>query len=363
MKRKILFIGLGTSYGGVEQFTCSVCDSFLKDSYEFEFLNYYKVDEQTKDMIAKIGGKEYRVSRYSANPVRFLKEIHEFYRKHADYDAIYCNASYASVIFYTLPVWRDKRKKIVFHSHASDGNHKRLQIALRKLVNKFCDLKIAASESAALWMYGEGKEVQIVYSCIDAKRFQFRQEIRDMMREKYRLGDKLVIGHVGRLTEVKNHSFLLQVFKELLERRPNAFLVLIGEGELHEQIRNDILKMKLEEYVLMLPFQKNIQDYYQMMDIFVLPSLKEGMGLAGIEAQACGLSVFYSDGVPREAAITDLAHYLELKRAASEWAEKILLVKICDRSEYWKKVVEAGFDKEIMVKKVHELLRENEIDR
>ena len=215
MKRKILFIGLGESYGGVEQFTFSICNSILKDYFEFDFLNYYEVNEKTRNEIEKIGAKEYIVSRYSRKPIRFLKEIYQFYKKHDEYNIIYCNASHASVILYTLPVWRNKQKRIIFHSHLNNGNHKNLHLKLQKLVNRFCSARIACSKEAAIWMYGTLDGVQIIYNGIDTEKFKFRNEIRSEMREKYNLQDKLVIGHVGRFAEMKNHGFLLRIFKEI----------------------------------------------------------------------------------------------------------------------------------------------------
>lgn len=359
MKYKILFLGLGESYGGVEQFIFSICNSFLKDYFEFGFLNYYEIDDKTQNEINKIGAMEYRVSRYSKNPIRFLKEIYQFYHTNDEYKVIYCNASHASVILYAFPIWMNKGKKIVFHSHSSDGNHKRLHLKLQRLVNKFCTVKLACSEEAGLWMYGNLKNVQIIHNGIDTERFKFRSITRDRLRKKYNLQGRLVIGHVGRLSKVKNHDLLLSVFKEILKRKSNAFLVLIGEGELYKEIKSKILEMDLEKYVLMIPFQENIEDYYQLMDIFVLPSIREALPFTGIEAQASGLPVFYSDGVPKEADITDLVHYIKLKEEATIWAEKILQTERPDRSGYWEEVAKAGFDRKLMVNKVFDILTEN----
>lgn len=355
--KKILFVGFGEEYGGVEQLVFSLCDSTFKDKYEFDFLSYYHIPEITKEKIKNLNSNWYYVTRYSKNLFLFFKEIFSFYISHSEYTIVYCNANHASMIMYTLPLWFSRKIKIVFHSHVREADNKSLHKLFRFLVNWRCDLKIACSGQAAEWMYGKNKNVQIVYNGIDVEQFKYDVETRKELRARYGLDNKLVIGHVGRLTPVKNHLFLIDVFNEILRINPNAFLVLIGDGELYDEIKARINQLDLNAGVLMLPFQADIYKYYQMMDIFILPSIAEGFGLSGIEALTSGTSTFYSDGVPNEFDIKDLIHYISLDKTAQEWAEEIMQAGINkDRTAYFHKIKESELSKTVMVKKIEELL-------
>lgn len=355
--KKILFVGFGEEYGGVEQLIFSLCDSTFKDLFEFDFLSYYQIPALTRDKINKLNSNWYYVTRYSKNFFLFLKEIVSFYNSHSEYKIIYCNANHASMIMYTLPLWFSRKIKIVFHSHVREADNKSLHKLFRILVNWRCDLRIACSRQAAEWMYGKNRNIQIVYNGIDVERFKYDEETRKRLRDQYRLENKLVIGHVGRLTPVKNHLFLIDVFNEIQKINPDAFLVLIGDGELYDEIKARINQLELNASVLMLPFQADIYKYYQMMDIFILPSIAEGFGLSGIEALASGASTFYSDGIPNEFDIKELIHYINLDKTAQEWANEIMCIGINeDRASYFQKIEKSELSKTVMVEKIEALL-------
>lgn len=355
--KKILFVGFGEEYGGVEQLVFSLCDSTFKDKYEFDFLSYYHIPEITREKILHLNSNWYYVTRYSKNLFRFFKEIFSFYISHPEYKIVYCNANHASMIMYTLPLWFSRKIKIVFHSHVREADNKFLHKLFRILVNWRCDLRIACSGQAAEWMYGKNKNVQIVYNGIDIERFKYDEETRKKLRNQYGLNNRLVIGHVGRLTPVKNHLFLIDVFNEILRINPNAFLVLIGDGELYDEIKARINQLALDANVLMLAFQTDIHKFYQMMDMFILPSIAEGFGLSGIEALTSGVSTFYSDGIPNEFDIKEFIHYISLDKTAREWAEEIMRVGINkDRTAYFQELEKSALNKTVMVKKIQELL-------
>ena len=352
-------IGCGRDYGGVEQIAFSVCRALAKQGDRLDFLSYYDIPPRTAREIESLNGNRYRVTRYSSNPFQFLREIFAFYALHMPYDIVYCNANHASMILYTMPVWFSRRVRLVFHSHVRDGAHRWLHRLFRIPLNWRCDLRIACSGQAADWMYGRTCPAQIVYNGIDADRFRFDSKVRNSLRSRYGVQNRLVIGHVGRLTPEKNHSFLLDVFAELLRREPSGMLVLIGDGELYNEIKTKINRMGLERAVLMLPFQPDIQNFYQMMDVFVMPSIAEGFCLTGIEALASGLPTFYADTIPDDLPVSDLIHYLSLSRSAGEWAEEILKAGTnSDRSIYFDRVRSSELTVSAMTEKIVGLLNE-----
>lgn len=358
-KKKILFIGFGEGYGGIEKFTFSLCDSILKEKFEYDFLSFYSIPQETNENIRRLHSRIYRVSRYSNNFLRFIKEIFSFYHIHKNYDIIYCNANHASMIMYTMPLWLKKSSKIVFHSHASDGNCKMLHKLLRILVNWRCDLRIACSEKAAEWMYGTCKGIQIVYNGIDTIKYKFDTNIRTKLREQYQIKNERVIGYFSRFAPGKNHQFLVEIFREILKIKEDVILLLIGDGELKEEVASQLGKYHLEDKAILLPFQKEIQDYYNMADIFVFPSEAEGFPLIGLEAQASGLPILMSDRISKAVACTSLAAYESLDESAENWARKVLDMQAnLEREKYWEEVCQSGFDQKDMASKITDLLQE-----
>ncbi|HAP19656.1 MAG TPA: hypothetical protein DCR27_00080 [Lachnospiraceae bacterium] len=360
MKRKILFIGLGKEFGGVEQFVFNLCNSRIREKYEFGFLSYYSISEKAQVKIENLGARKWKVCRYSRNPIRFWREIHRFYQENREYDVIYCNASHASMILYTLPVWWNRRKKVIFHSHASDGAPKWLQFIMQKIVNWRSDIRVACSIPASKWMYGNTVGVEIIHNGINTERFRFNRNSRNILRKQFGLESKFVVGHVGRFVPVKNHLFLIDIFKEICKLKEDAVLVLVGEGELQEQIIGTAKSLGIGGRVLIFPFQEEVQNYYSMMDVFVLPSKAEGFPLVGIEVQANGLPVFCSDTVPEELKKTDLMHFISLRNGPKQWAEEIISVSDLEtgiREEYCDLIFRAGLDIEQAADRVDSLFK------
>lgn len=322
-EQKILIIGLGKEFGGVESFIEKTCQRLTEKGYHFDFLIYCDIHQITEGKMKNLGCEIYKVEKYSKNPVRFAKEIKEFYREHTEYKIVHCHASHASMVMYTFPIWFDNNRKIVFHSHNSSGNHKALQRWMRLLVNLIADRRLACSQKASAWMFGRKKST-IIYNGIDTSKFKYNEKMRCHLRQKFHVEEATVIGHIGRFEKQKNHRFIIEIFSEALKKNSQLFLVLIGDGELKEDIVSLIQINNLEKKVILLPFQNNIADYYSMMDIFILPSLFEGFPIVGVEAQAAGLPCYFSDNITKEIAITDLANFVCKKKTAADWAEKIL---------------------------------------
>ena len=335
--RKILVIGLGKEFGGVEVFIAKTCRELIKRGYCFDFLTYNDISNITKTRLECLGGRIYKVERYSANPLRFVKEITDFYQNHKEYSIIHCHASHASMIVYTFPIWFKKNIKIIFHSHNSSGNHKLFQRGMSILVNRIVDKRLACSCKASKWMYGNNKSI-IIYNGVEALRFAYNEVVRSNLFYKYQIDQKIVIGHIGRFEEQKNHKFIVEIFEEALKRNRHLVLLLIGDGKLKNKIVELISEKKLQNNIIILPFQDNIQDYYSMMDIFLLPSLFEGFPIVGVEAQAAGVQCYFSDNITKEIAITDLTHFVGAKKSAAEWAEYILqtfkTLSISERKSY-----------------------------
>lgn len=178
------------------------------------------------------------------------------------------------------------------------------------------------------WQFGksayENGKIAIFKTCIDTEFNSYNEELRNLTRTKYCIDDKFVVGFIGRFVKQKNPLFLLDIFFEIYKREPNALLLLIGDGELKAEMINKIEVLGIEKQVMYLGRREDIQQFYNAMDCFLLPSLYEGLPVVGLEAQCCGLPVFFSSEITNEASSSDLSHFINLVNGPELWAESIL---------------------------------------
>lgn len=189
--------------------------------------------------------------------------------------------------------------------------------------------------------------VQIIHYGIEVKKFCFSKEKRDYWRKKLHLEDCLVIGCIGRLCYQKNHEFLLEIFKEINKKERNAKLLIIGRGELENEIRNMIQNQQLEDKTLLMGVRDDVNELLNAMDLFLLPSRYEGLGIVFVEAQANGLRCYTSAGVvPREANVCGNVTFIPLSKPAKIWAETILSAPRGRDLNACTRVYENGYDLE-----------------
>ena len=205
------------------------------------------------------------------------------------------------------------------------------------------NVKIAPSTEAAEFVFGKklvkkGK-VQILPNGLDYDKFEFNEKIRLELRKELNISNKLVFGHVGRFNVQKNHKFLIEIFKEIHDKNKDSILLLIGEGELENEIKEQVSRLNLNSCVKFLGAQADVSKYLMAMDLMVFPSFFEGMPNVIIESEATGLRCVLSDSITKEADITGLLEYVSLKKDAKEWAE-ISLKNIKYKRKSYKKEFE-----------------------
>lgn len=246
------------------------------------------------------------------------------------FDIVHCHISTLSV----FPLWVAWKAGIpvrINHAHttAGKGEWKRnaLKYALRPFAPAFATELCACSEFAGRWMYGKRRKFTVMCNAIDFNfpLYAYREETRRDVRRELGLESALVIGHVGRFMPQKNHMFLLDIFKEIRETRPDAKLLLIGSGERETEIRRKAESLGLTDAVLFMGQRSDVFRLYQAMDVFIMPSLYEGKPLTPMEAQYAGLPVIMSDVITRETTVDEhLARYVPLSESASAWAAQAL---------------------------------------
>lgn len=210
------------------------------------------------------------------------------------------------------------------------------------------NIKLAPSSEAAIYTFGrkqlkQGK-VKILNNAIPYQKFIFDNKIRNKMRKDLNIENKLVIGHIGRFNEQKNHKFLIKIFKEIKKENENAMLLLVGKGNLEDEIRRQVEQLKLNDSVMFLGVRKDIPELLMTMDMFVFPSLYEGMPNTVIEAQATGLKCIVSDTITKEANITGLVTYVSLTNDLNIWKNNILKNYTYKREDTSKILKQKGYD-------------------
>ena len=221
----------------------------------------------------------------------------------------------------------------IAHSHSTTNKKEKkknlLKQALRPFSKVFATDYMCCSELAGRWLFGNKEydkgNVYLLNNAIDLDKFKYDEKIRSEKRKKLNISDDtLVIGHVGRFVEQKNHRFLIDIFNEIHKQNSNSILLLAGQGPLMEEIKSKVESLGLEKFVIFLGQRNDIDELYQAFDVFCLPSLYEGLPVVGVEAQATGLLCIFSDDMTKETKVLDTTEFLSLKQSAEEWANDIV---------------------------------------
>ena len=301
------------------------------------------------------GSTVFELSRKS-NPFQYQKELQNLLQKQ-HYDVVHIHGNSAMMLIDTLPCKRAGVKKIIVHSHNTTCSHMFLHKLLLPWFRKTYTDALACGNDAGKWLYGN-EPFTVLRNGICLEQYAFNLEIREKYRQKIGAGEKIVIGHVGNFIEQKNHSFLIDVFAELLSKNSNYQLLLISDGALLEQMKQKVKSLHIEDSVIFLGKTTEVNHYLQAMDIFVLPSLYEGLPVVLIEAQAAGLPCLVSDCVTEEANLTEELQFIAIDDT-KKWANAILHIKqsTAERSQNCKLWQKRIADKHYDIKSNTRLLR------
>ncbi len=323
----------------------------------------YYIDEDSNfdppQELVDMGARYFVIPPYQKLP-QYIKELIKKFKENK-YEIVHINMNTLSV-FALFAAWVVKVPVRINHNHstASKGETKRniLKYILRPFAKIFATDYFACSNYAGKWLFGERAiikgDVKIFNNAIDVEKFKYNEIVRQQVRKELQIEDKFVVGHVGRFCFQKNHDFLLDIFNDISKVQPNAVLMLIGVGDLQDNVRRKVEKLQLQEKVLFLGARSDVHRFYQGMDAFVLPSHYEGLGLVGIEAQAASLPCFFFDKIPEEAKVLKMTELLSLKDSSLVWAETILKSQNNQRASVGFEIQEAGFDIEKESKKLED---------
>ena len=347
--KRILQVISSLSQGGTEAVVLNYLNNISDANISFDFLVIWGNSKKFYDdyLISK-GCKIFRMKHPPTDFFAHGKELSEFF-KNNNYDAVHIHAMSSLRYRVAKAAKKSGVKKVIYHSHnSSSEKHLLLHKLLKPKLNKWCDYKFACSKAAGKYMYNG--DFTVIKNAIDLNRFAFNETSRQELCDKYNLKGKFVIGNVGRLTEVKNQKFLLNVFNEFCKSNANAVLLIVGDGPEKNNLRNLAERFGISKKVIFTGNVGNeVYKYYSLFDVLAFPSLFEGLSMVLIEAQANGLPVFASDTLSKEHKISENFIFLPISETSENykaWANALTSVKNGDikRQNNSDALTYAGYD-------------------
>lgn len=339
--------------GGVGTFLINMHKNIDRSKVQFDYLMNASYEEGEFDKTVKsLGGNVYILPELSyKNTLSYLKNLNVFFKKYnLKYNIIHVHSVNIGIFNFMLAKKYGIKYRIA-HSHSSrysDSFFKSLRNFLLQIpINRLSNIYFACSKKASDFLFGEKNynKVYIAKNAIETEKFIFDEDIRNDLRKKMNIEGKFVIGHIGAFLPVKNHEFIIDVFSEVYKNNQNAILILIGDGKLKEDMERKVKLLNLEKKVMFLGARTDVNKLMNVLDIFILPSLFEGMPLVGIEAQTNGLPCIFSESITKEIKIINNVRFKSIDENYKSWALEICNYEGLKRdNNSAKQVIEAGYD-------------------
>ena len=342
--------------GGLETMLMNYYRHIDRSKVQFDFLVHRDFEADYDKEILELGGRIYHVSRLVPWSKTYRNELKSFFKTHPEYKVVHVHQDCLSSV--ALECARDCGIPVrIAHSHNSnqDKNIKYLfkRYYMRKIPETATEL-FACGKAAGDWMFG-GKTYQLLPNAIATEKYIYEEEKSKKIKRELGLEENIIIGHIGRFNPQKNHEFLVDIFEKCLEKNRKVTLILVGDGEGRKEIENKVKKQGLQDNVLFMGVRKDVPELLQAMDVFVFPSLYEGLPVTMIEEQAAGVPAVISDRVSEECIITEgLVKVEGLENTPEQWAEEILKQAKISKSDRSEEIKKAKYDVETTAKWLEE---------
>lgn len=358
MSANILEIVVLQKNSGVASFVMNVYRHIDHEQVSVEFLTWI-IDDSLPTYIEEIynwGGKVHVIPYYRKHPLQFIQEAEKVIASKR-FSAIHCHEFLIS-----LPMLYFAKKHNIFmriaHSHNPDIEStlkKLLVILCRGFFKRYSTIFMACSKESGEFLFGDDVNIIIIKNGIDVQKFEFSEKKRNSLREKLNLQNKFVIGNIGRLVTQKNQLFLLDIFAQVLQEKRNAILLIIGDGNQKKLLKQRAEDLLIQKQVFFLGVREDVADLLNVMDVFALTSIYEGLGIVLVESQANGLPCIASDVIPKEVKMSENFSFLPLDASISEWSKQILNSSRIVSSQAKSNVIFAGYDIHNSAKKLQEI--------
>lgn len=361
---KILMVLGNTGMGGTQAFILNVLHQIDLNQFQIDLAVNQEKRDGISDEVRKLGCTIYVLPYFKVLNYFTYSKAWKYFLINHHYDIIHAHSTNSASVYLSLA------KKVgcitIAHSHSAGYRGNALERCIKQLFSKktrkVADYWFACSKQAAIRLFGKSFSINpnffIVPNAFDAINYRFNEDKRKEIRSQLGISsDEFVCGHVGTFSPPKNHTFLLEVFNEVLRVKPNARLICCGDGYLREGIIKKIDSLNIRDRVILTGVVMNAYDYMMAMDVFLFPSLFEGFPMSVVEAEASGLPIYMSDVITKEVDLTDCVNRCSLQSSASEWAKKICDAGFHDRQIYNEIVAESEYNIHNSISKLETLYR------
>lgn len=356
------------NHGGTETNMMNYYRKLDRTKFQFDFIVHREEKGAYEDEIIALGGRIHRFLPITAsNLITYQKQIALFFDENS-YEIIHGQCSELGFFIYK-EAHKRKVKVIIAHAHSSPKNPSKsfIRWVLKKMMMKYVNEYFTCGLDASNWLFGEKKAKKsfTMTNSIDSSMFAFNKQKAIEMKQQLDAPSTKNYIHVGSFQNVKNHKFLIEVFNELLKLDQNQKLFLVGEGELKQSIELKVNELGISKNVIFMGLRSDVNHLLQAMDVYLFPSLFEGLPVSLVEAQASGIQCFISDGIPKESIlIPENVTVISLKESAVNWANKIQLENTFDKKNVMQKIIDKGYDinknVKILENKYVQLLQKNQ---
>lgn len=312
---------------GIENYLMNMLRNFDFDKVKIHFMSVTPgpFDEE----ITSYGGEIFRVAPLGATFQKIRTHNQEFRKLLAEHPEIQTVHIHGNTAIGCIDARIAKKmgvKQVIVHSHNDGCNNLRsyiLHLIGRIVIFGDTTKRVSCSEAAARWMFGRNMDSMILKNAIDVEKYRFRKDSSIKLKKELGADGKKIIGHVGRMEKQKNHMFILDVFHHIHKKHPETCLMLIGDGSLSQEIAQKAKELGLEDAIVHIKQCDCVNEMLQAMDVFIFPSMWEGLGISLVEAQASGLNCVVSDIIKDEVCVTELIAKHSLSEGAEVWAEAV----------------------------------------
>ena len=347
---RILNLFTNMNRGGAETMVMNYYRNIDRTKVQFDFMVHRDQRGDYDDEIESLGGRIYRMCPvYPQNIVRYQKMLKDFFNEHNEYRIIHSHMSELGYFAFKEAHKHDIPVRICHAHNAPVGFDSKIifRDILKNLIKPYTTHKFICSEPAGEWLFGKKNKNEFVQmnNAVDATLFRYNENVRKEVRRELGINDSTVlIGHVGRFNTQKNHKFLIEIFKEINRINADSVLVLTGSGNLEDKIRNQVKEMDLEGKVIFTGVRSDVNRLLQGFDVFLFPSLFEGLSVILIETQASGTPCLTSTAVSRQTEISDVIDFYPLEESPANWAKKALELSNRDKKDTFNQIADSGYD-------------------
>lgn len=368
---RVLHITEMLSAAGIESFIMNMYRRIDRSCVQFDFLVLRDEHEFYDDEIKELGGIKYWVHSNISNTLfRILDEtqqIEQFLKEH-HYDVVHIHYTTPLRAPYLKACLKASVKKRIYHSHSAYVSGKNfikhaVYGYMKKQISKYATDYFACSMAAAEWIFEkkliDDGTVKIIYNGIDTKKFAYSVSDREAVRKELNINDEFVLVHTGRFMSQKNHRFVVDVFCELKKICTGSKLLLLGTGELFEEVKHQVNELGLADDVIFAGVRSDVNRFLSAADCYIMPSLYEGLPVSAIEAECAGLPCIFSENITREVSLIEEIEFLSLDETVHEWVKQILKFRDVERHDKSEIVKNSGYDIQAVAKKMQQLYMES----